>query len=63
MPASVFAAAEDWGAAGQEAEGPLRARIRRAAREVAEQIERREPATVVRPFALTTSFEELLAGD
>ena len=60
MPTSVFAAAEDW--AGDDAEGPLRERIRRAARELAEQVEKREPAAPADPFALTTSFEDLLSN-
>ena len=60
VPTSVFAASEDWG--GDEAEGQLRGRIDRAARELAREVERREPATVADPFALTTSFEDLLAG-
>jgi FMN reductase len=60
MPTSVFAAAEDW--AGDDAEGPLRERIKRAARELAEQVERREPAAPADPFALTTSFEDLLSN-
>jgi FMN reductase len=61
VPTSVFAASEDWG--GDESEGQLRGRINRAAAELAREIERREPATVEDPFALTTSFEELLAGN
>ena len=60
VPTSVFAASEDWG--GDEAEGQLRGRIDRAAGELAREVERREPATVADPFALTTSFEDLLAG-
>jgi len=60
MPTSVFAAAEDW--AGDDAEGPLRERIKRAARELAEEVERREPAAPADPFALTTSFEDLLSN-
>ncbi|UQU61313.1 FMN reductase [Couchioplanes caeruleus] len=55
---SVFAASEDWGG-----EDELRTRIDRAAAELAREIERREPAQVTDPFALTTSFEELLAGN
>ena len=43
-------------------EDTLRGRIDRAASELAREIERREPATVTDPFALTTSFEDLLAG-
>jgi FMN reductase len=57
---SVFAASEDWG--GDEGEGQLRGRINRAAGELAREVASREPATVEDPFALTTSFEELLAG-
>jgi FMN reductase len=60
VPTSVFAAAEDWG--GDDAEGQLRGRIVRAATELAREVERREPAAVADPFALTTSFEDLLAG-
>ncbi len=60
VPTAVFAASEDWG--GDEGEGQLRGRIDRAARELAREVERREPATVADPFALTTSFEDLLAG-
>jgi FMN reductase len=60
VPTSVFAASEDWG--GDESEGQLRGRINRAAQELAREIERREPATVEDPFALTTSFADLLAG-
>jgi FMN reductase len=54
----VFAASEDWGG-----EDELRTRIDRAAGELAREIGRREPARVTDPFALTTSFEELLAGN
>jgi FMN reductase len=60
VPTSVFAASEDWG--GDTADGALRARIDRAAAELAREIDRRDPATVADPFALTTSFEDLLAG-
>jgi FMN reductase len=60
VPTSVFAAGEDWG--GDEAEGQLRSRILRSAGELAREIGRREPAVVDDPFALTTSFEDLLAG-
>lgn len=61
VPTAVFAAPEDW--SGDGAEGALRARIRRAGDELAEQVDRRPAATgPADPFALTTSFEELLAG-
>lgn len=60
VPTSVFAASEDWG--GDEADGQLHGRVLRAADELAREIARREKAQVTDPFALTTSFEDLLAG-
>ncbi|MEU1887410.1 FMN reductase [Micromonospora sp. WMMD987] len=61
LPTSVFAAPEDW--SGGTAEGALRARIDRAGRELAEQVDRRPPATgPADPFALTADFAELLGG-
>jgi len=48
--------------ANTETEGGLRGRILRAADELAREVERRDPATVADPFALTASFEDLLAG-
>ncbi|MFY1671205.1 FMN reductase [Plantactinospora sp. WMMB334] len=61
MPTSVFAAPEDW--AGGAAQGSLRGRIERAARELAEQVARRGSAEVADPFRLTTTFDQLLTGD
>jgi len=61
VPTSVFAATEDW--AGDASLAPLRARINSAARELAAEIERRGPVEVADPFALTTSFEDLLKGE
>jgi FMN reductase len=61
LPTSVFAAPEDW--SGGTADGALRARIDRAGRELAEQVDRRPPATgPADPFALTADFAELLGG-
>lgn len=61
LPTAVFAAPEDW--AGDGDDSALRARIRRAGIELAEQVDRRPAATgPADPFALTTSFEDLLAG-
>ncbi|MDG4798420.1 FMN reductase [Micromonospora sp. WMMD1082] len=61
VPTAVFAAPEDWSAG--TADGALRARIGRAGRELAEQVHRRAPSTgPADPFALTTSFEQLLHG-
>jgi hypothetical protein len=45
-----------------EERGLLDERPGRTADELAREVERREPATVQDPFALTASFEELLAG-
>jgi len=59
VPTSVFAASEDWG--GNEADGHLRGRVDRAASELARELGRRDPVTVADPFALTTSFEDLLS--
>ena len=58
VPTAVFAAADDWGGAG--ADGDLRTRIERAAAELAREIDHREPVTPADPFALTSSFEDLL---
>ncbi|WP_433532628.1 FMN reductase [Micromonospora sp. CA-263727] len=61
LPTAVFAAPEDWSAG--TADGALRARIRRAGRELAEQVHRRPPSSgPADPFALTTSFDQLLPG-
>jgi FMN reductase len=58
---SVFAASEDWGGGDGDGDGHLRGRIDRAAAELAREIDRRDPAVVTDPFALTASFEDLLA--
>ena len=57
---SVFAATEDW--AGGAVDTALRGRVRRAGRELAEAMVRRDATEVADPFALTTTFDELLAG-
>ncbi|MFB9239390.1 FMN reductase [Plantactinospora siamensis] len=61
VPTAVFAAPEDW--AEGSAAGPLADRVRRAGRELAELVASRAPAVAPDPFALTTDFERLLAGD
>jgi FMN reductase len=61
MPTSVFAATEDW--SGETAAAPLDDRISRAAVELADQVYRLERTGPPDPFALTSSFESLLAGD
>jgi len=61
---AVFAASDDWGGdPASPTEGALRARIERATAELAREIDRREPATLADPFALTTSFADLLANN
>jgi len=59
VPTAVFAASDDWGA--DSADGTLRTRITRATAELAQELSRREPAKLTDPFALTTSFEDLLS--
>ena len=58
LPTAVFAATDDFGA--DSADGTLRSRITRAAGELARELERRDPVTVLDPFALTANFEDLL---
>ncbi|MGK5681815.1 FMN reductase [Actinoplanes sp. URMC 104] len=58
VPTAVFAASDDWGA--DSSDGSLRSRITRAAKELAVEVSRREPAQVADPFALTVNFEDLL---
>ncbi|MEU2665480.1 FMN reductase [Micromonospora sp. DT46] len=61
VPTAVFAAPEDWSAGS--ADGALRARIVRAGGELADQVHRQPASTgPADPFALTTSFDELLGG-
>ena len=58
MPTAVFAATEDW--AGRTVDTALRGRVRRAGRELSDQMVRRDEREVTDPFALTTTFEDLL---
>jgi FMN reductase len=58
VPTAVFAATDDFGA--DSADGTLRGRITRGAAELAREIDHREPVAVNDPFALTSSFEDLL---
>jgi FMN reductase len=57
VPTAVYAATDDWAD-----EGALRSRIDRAAAELVREVSRRDPVTVADPFALTTTFEDLLSG-
>ncbi|WP_432991425.1 FMN reductase [Dactylosporangium sp. CA-233914] len=59
VPTAVFAATEDWAKGGRDT---LHQRIRRAGEQLAALVAAREPAQPQDPFALTTSFEELLGG-
>ena len=59
VPTGVFAATEDFAGGG---DGALRARIDRAAGELATAMRLREPAAPADPFALTEDFATLLAG-
>lgn len=59
VPTAVFAATEDWGAAGG-AGGALTERIGRAGAELAALLGQREPASEADPYASVTPFEQLL---
>ena len=61
VPTAVFAATEDWGAAGGGA-GALNARIDRAGAELAALADGREPAAEADPYGSVTPFEQLLHG-
>jgi FMN reductase len=61
VPTAVFAATEDW-AGSSGVDTGLRNRIRRAGGELADLINRRPATGVADPFALTTTFDQLLAG-
>ncbi|MEU7867714.1 FMN reductase [Dactylosporangium sp. NPDC049140] len=58
-PTAVFAATEDWAAGGRDT---LHERVRRAGAQLAALVSERGPVEVADPFALTTSFEDLLGG-
>ena len=59
----VYAAADDWGAAGVAADGALVARIDRAARELATAMAVRDPSPAADPFADPVPFERLLRSE
>jgi len=61
VPTAVFAAPEDW--ASGTADGALRRRMEQAAGELAGELGRRNRTAPADPFALTASFDQLLAGD
>jgi FMN reductase len=61
-PTAVYAAPEDWSGT-DDTTTALGDRIRRAAAELAEEMARRETKPAADPFALTTTFEDLLRGE
>jgi FMN reductase len=61
VPTAVFAATEDWGAAGGTGEG-LTERIERAGAELAALAGRREPPAKADHYASVTPFDQLLHG-
>jgi FMN reductase len=61
VPTAIFAATEDWGAAGGTGEG-LTERIERAGTELAALVGRREPPAKADPYASVTPFDQLLHG-
>ena len=61
VPTAVFAATEDWGAAGGTGDG-LTERIERAGAELAALVGRREPPAKADPYASVTPFDQLLHG-
>lgn len=64
VPTGVYAAPEDWSATAPESSSAaLRARIFRAAAELAEEMARRDTKPPSDPFELTTTFEDLLRGE
>ncbi|KAA1423697.1 NADPH-dependent FMN reductase [Mumia zhuanghuii] len=61
VPTAVFAASEDWGGV-DGISGALQARVHRGGAELAELVAARASSAPADPFALTTSFEDMLAG-
>lgn len=61
VPTAVYAATDDWAATG-DADTSLPDRIDRAGRELASAVASRPARQAPDPFALTTSFEAMLAG-
>ncbi|MFD0785222.1 FMN reductase, partial [Micromonospora azadirachtae] len=62
VPTAVFAAPEDWGA-GDVTHGSLPARIGRAARELAREVDRWNGPAIDDPYENPTPFDRLLAGE
>ncbi|QHT56797.1 FMN reductase [Cellulomonas sp. H30R-01] len=62
VPTGVFAATDDWGDDGSERVNPLPDRIRRAGRQLAEEVADREPSAPAGLYDAVPSFEDLLGG-
>ncbi len=62
VPTAVFAATDDWATAGGDDANPLPARIRRAGRQLAEEVADREPSAPAGLYDAVPSFEQLLGG-
>ena len=60
VPTAVFAASEDFGAAGPN--GGLADRVERAGRELADRVLGRQASAAVDPFENPTPFEQLLGN-
>ncbi|MDC7123027.1 FMN reductase [Cellulomonas fimi] len=62
VPTGVFAATDDWADAGSDRVNPLPDRIRRAGRQLAEEVADREPSAPAGLYDAVPSFEDLLGG-
>ena len=60
---AVYAASEDWGSAGDAADGSLVERIDRAGRELATAMAARQPQPRIDRYADPIPFEQLLRGN
>jgi FMN reductase len=65
MPTAVYAAPEDWSGdtARAGATGALNERIHRASAELADEVARGQSKPATDPFALGSTFEDLLRGE
>ncbi len=64
IPTAVYAAPEDWSQSAPESSSTaLNERIRRAAAELAVEMARRDTKPPEDPFALSSTFEDLLRGE
>lgn len=61
LPTAVYAASEDWGAAGSAGDGPAE-RIARAGAELGDAVAERQPSAARDPYEDPVPFGDLLAG-